>query len=83
LAKSPEFAASWRDHEVHPYRDGVKLFDHPEEGRLTFVYSTLDLRDERFSNLSLIVYVPQPSTGTLEKMQRLLASRGALAAQEL
>jgi transcriptional regulator with XRE-family HTH domain len=34
-AKSPEFAAWWRDHEVHPYQDGVKVFDHAEAGRLT------------------------------------------------
>lgn len=43
-AGSPEFAAWWRDHDVHPYQDGVKSFDHPEAGRLTFDFSTFDLR---------------------------------------
>jgi transcriptional regulator with XRE-family HTH domain len=72
-ARSPEFAAWWRDHDVHPYQDGIKSFDHPAAGRLTFDFSTFDLRDERFANLSLVTYVPQPGSGTLEKMERLLA----------
>jgi hypothetical protein len=73
-ARSPEFAEWWQDREVHPHEDGVKAFDHAEVGRLTFDFSVLDLRDERFANLSLVTYVPQPATGTLEKMARLLAS---------
>lgn len=75
-AKSAEFAAWWHAHEVHPYHDGVKIFDHPAAGRLTFDFSTLDLRDERFANLRLVTYVPQPGTGTVEKLDRLLESRG-------
>jgi transcriptional regulator with XRE-family HTH domain len=74
-ARSSEFAAWWRDHEVRPEQDGVKAFDHPQAGRLTFDFSVLDLRDERFANLSLVTYVPQPETGTLEKMEQLFASR--------
>jgi hypothetical protein len=81
-AKSPAFAAWWRDHEVHPYQDGVKVFDHAEAGRLTFDFSVLDLRDERFANLSLVTYVPQPGTGTLKKMERLLTSRPASSAAD-
>jgi hypothetical protein len=71
-ARSPEFAMWWREQQVHPYRDGMKAFDHPDAGRLTFDFSLLDLRDERFANLSLVTYVPQPGTGTIEKMQELL-----------
>lgn len=81
-ARSPEFAEWWRDHEVHPYQDGVKAFDHPEVGRLAFDFSLLDLRDERFANLSLVTYVPQPGTGTLEKMERLLASHPEWSAMD-
>ena len=47
-----------------------------------FDFSVLDLRDERFANLSLVTYVPQPATGTLEKMARLLAARPESAAQD-
>lgn len=74
-AGSPEFASWWRDHEVHPYVDGVKSFDLPGAGRVSFDFSVLDLRDERFASLSLVVYVPQPATGTLETMTRLVQSR--------
>jgi transcriptional regulator with XRE-family HTH domain len=72
--ESAEFAAWWRDHEVQPHEDGAKAFDHPRGGRLSFDYSVLDLRDERFPNLSLVTYAPQPGTGTLEAMERLLAA---------
>jgi transcriptional regulator with XRE-family HTH domain len=72
--RCPEFAILWKDHEVYPYQDGVKAFDHPEAGRLTFDFSVLDIRDERFANLSLVTYVPQPATGTYERMERLVAA---------
>jgi transcriptional regulator with XRE-family HTH domain len=82
-ARSPEFASWWKDHEVHPYQDGVKSFEHPDAGRLTFDFSVLDLRDERFANLSLVTYVPQPGTGTQEKMERLLEAVARDAAAHL
>lgn len=75
-ARSPEFASWWEDHEVHPYRDGVKVFDHPQAGRLRFDFSVLELRDERVANLTLVAYAPQPGTGTAAAMERLLAARG-------
>jgi transcriptional regulator with XRE-family HTH domain len=80
--RSPEFAQCWQDRDVRPEQDGVKIFDHPGAGRLTFDFSVLDLRDERFANLSLITYVPQPGTGTLEKMARLVASVCGVPAED-
>ncbi|MCB1033083.1 MAG: helix-turn-helix domain-containing protein [Acidobacteria bacterium] len=75
-AESPEFAAWWQDHEIHPYEDGVKAFDLPETGPLSFDYSVLDLRDERLT-LALTTYVPRPGTGTRETLERLLGAAPA------
>lgn len=72
--ESEEFAAWWSERTVEPYEDGVKIFNLPGEQALAFDFSVLDLRDQRFANLSLVTYVPQPGTGTLETMQRLLGS---------
>jgi transcriptional regulator with XRE-family HTH domain len=74
-ARSREFVALWDDHDIHAYQDDVKAFAHPELGRLSFDFSVLELRDERFANLSLVTYVPQPGTGTAEALERALALR--------
>lgn len=72
LTRSPEFAAFWADHVVHPFQDGVKEYDHPEAGRLTFEYTILRVTDERFPPLSLITYVPVTSTPTRARLEALL-----------
>jgi len=70
--RSPEFARFWGAHDVELPRDGMKVYDHPEVGRLTFDYTQLDIADERLATLRLIVYVPVPDTGTRERVERLL-----------
>ncbi|HEX7090610.1 MAG TPA: helix-turn-helix transcriptional regulator [Longimicrobiales bacterium] len=77
---SAEFAAFWGAHDVQLPRDGVKVYDHPQAGRLTFDYTNLDVADERFTALHLIVYVPAPGTGTREKLERLVGQRAAAGA---
>ncbi|HEY8521847.1 MAG TPA: helix-turn-helix transcriptional regulator [Gammaproteobacteria bacterium] len=79
--RSPEFAAWWDEHNVQLPEDGVKAFDHPHVGRLTFDYTVLALSGERAAGLQMIVYVPAPGTGTREKMERLL-ERASDAAEE-
>lgn len=76
---SEEFAGWWRHRAVEPYEDGVKAFDLPGAGRLTFDFSVLDVRDQRFANLSLVTYIPRPGTGTREAMERLVLARPASA----
>jgi hypothetical protein len=76
---SDEFAGWWGHGAVEPYEDGVKAFDIPGAGRLTFDFSVLDIRDQRFANLSFVTYIPQPRTGTSEAMERLVAALPAPA----
>jgi len=70
--RSPEFAAYWADHSIEPYQDGVKCYEHPEAGRLTFDYTVLAVSDERFASLNMVAYVPAPHTDTREKMRAML-----------
>lgn len=74
VARSPEFAKLWADHVVKPYQDGVKHYDHPEGGRLSFEYTVLNVADERFATLSLVTYVPLDGTDTRAKMADLLGA---------
>jgi len=71
--RSVEFAAFWSAHDVQLPGTGVKAYDHPEAGRLTFDFLHLDVSDERFGALHLVVYVPVPETGTRERVERLVA----------
>jgi transcriptional regulator with XRE-family HTH domain len=73
-ARSPEFAAWWDEHNVQLPGDGVKVYDHPESGRLTFEYALLDVNGGQGATLHLVTYVPSPWTGTQEKMQTLLGA---------
>jgi hypothetical protein len=57
-------------------RDGVKRYDPPEGGRLTFDYTTLEVSDERFAALQLVLYLPSPGTGTQEKIKALTGPSG-------
>ncbi len=75
-ARSGEFAEWWSQHDVQLVQDGVKCYDHPEVGRLSFDYTVLDLADERSASLHLVTYLPAPGTDTREKMERLLAAAG-------
>jgi transcriptional regulator with XRE-family HTH domain len=72
LRRSPDFASMWATHDVAPYQDGVKHYDHPDAGRLSFEYTVLRVTDERYAALSLTAYVPLDGTDTRAKMEALL-----------
>jgi hypothetical protein len=74
LQRSPDFAAMWAAHEVAPFQDGIKHYDHPEAGRLSFEYTVLRVTDERYAALSLTAYVPLDGTDTRARMEALLAT---------
>jgi hypothetical protein len=62
-ARSPEFAAWWDEHNVQLPGDGVKVYDHPESGRLTFEYA-LPLRSSTVCALAMqLRNSPRPRTG--------------------
>ena len=73
-ARSREFAGWWNQHDVQLLQDGMKCYDHPEMGRLSFDYTVLDLADERSASLHLVTYLPVPETDTRAKMERLLVA---------
>jgi len=65
---------SWSAHNVKQHYTGKKHFHHPVVGDLYLTYQALDLFADQ--GLSLLVYIPQPDTGTDEAL-RLLASWAA------
>jgi transcriptional regulator with XRE-family HTH domain len=74
---SPEFAGWWSAGDVQLEHDGVKCYEHPEVGRLSFDFTVLDVAEERLAALRLITYVPAPGTGTREKIQGWLERSAA------
>jgi len=72
--RSDEFRMRWAAHNVKQHYSGKKHFHHPVVGDLYLTYQALDLFAEE--GLSLLVYTPQPDTGTDEAL-RLLASWAA------
>lgn len=75
--RSPEFRTRWAAHDVKQHYTGKKQFHHPVVGDLHLTYQALDLFAEQ--GLSVLVYTPQPGTGTDEAL-RLLASWAAALA---
>lgn len=69
--RSDEFAQLWAGHDVRIHYTGRKHFHHPVVGDLQMTYQELDLFAEQ--GLSMLIYTPQPDTGTREALQ-LLAS---------
>ncbi len=77
--RSPEFRQRWAAHNVKQHYSGKKHFHHPDVGDLYLTYQALDLFAEQ--GLSLLVYTPQPGTGTDEALA-LLGSWSAPARRE-
>lgn len=69
--QSEEFRIRWAAHDVKAHYTGKKHFHHPIVGDLHLTYQELDLFAEH--GLSILVYTPQPGTGT-DQALRLLAS---------
>jgi transcriptional regulator with XRE-family HTH domain len=70
---SPEFAAMWRDNEVHAHGEGLKRLHHPTLGVLEMEYSTfaVDGRPE----LGMMVY-NLTSTGDADRVRVLITAQG-------
>lgn len=77
-SNSPEFARWWSDHDVQLSVEGVKTYNHPEAGQLTFDFTVLDITDEQFAAAKLVSYVPTPGTGTRERIEELLGAVSSL-----
>lgn len=69
--RSEAFRTRWAAHDVRAHYSGRKHFHHPLVGDLHLTYQELDLFAEQ--GLSILVYTPQPGTGTDQALQ-LLAS---------
>lgn len=69
---SPEFAALWRDNDVHSHGEGVKNLQHPVLGPIALEYSAFAV-DGR-PDLSMIVYNPATPEGA-ERIRDAIAAR--------
>ena len=72
---SPDFAALWRENDVHPHGDGVKRLRHPILGAVELEFSSFAV-DGR-PDLGLIVYTPV--TAEIRAAIRALAAKRAEA----
>lgn len=72
--RSTAFRTRWAAHDVKAHYTGRKHFHHTVVGDLHLTYQELDLFAEH--GLSILVYTPQPGTGTDQALQ-LLASWSA------
>lgn len=68
---SPEFREMWELHDVLNVPEVRKSIYHPLVGELAFDCLWLQTLDS--SDLRLLIYSPRPNSGTVEKIERLLA----------
>jgi transcriptional regulator with XRE-family HTH domain len=69
---SPDFAAMWRENDVHGHVEGTKTIKHPVLGMLSFEHSAFAV-DGR-SDLSMIVYNPI-APEDLARIERIIDER--------
>ena len=68
---SPEFEQWWQEHDVQDWDSGIKHFEHPEYGRLSFEHNAFQISDRSFNDLKLVTYVPLPNTDTITKIKAI------------
>lgn len=68
-AHDPDFAASWREHDVRPRPVLRKLVRHPELGELELDCQTLLIPG---SDLRLVIYTADPGSPSAAKLARLI-----------
>ena len=68
---SPEFKTWWQEHDVKDWDSGIKHFEHPEHGQLSFEHNTFQISDRSYCDLKLVTYVPLPDTDTLAKLKNI------------
>ena len=71
---SPEFAALWRDHNVHVHGEGAKRLRHPVLGTITLEYSAFAV-DGR-PDLGMVVYNPVGAEDA-KRIRKLVVGRAA------
>ncbi|WP_437726371.1 helix-turn-helix transcriptional regulator [Sorangium sp. So ce861] len=76
-AKSPDFAAMWRDGEVHSACEGVKRLRHPVLGEIALEFSSFAV-DGR-PDLAMLVYTPL-SADEAARIRALAAAHAAARA---
>jgi transcriptional regulator with XRE-family HTH domain len=69
---SPDFAALWRDNNVHVHGEGAKRLRHPTLGTITLEYSAFAV-DGR-PDLGMVVYNPT-TPADADRIRSLIASR--------
>lgn len=69
--KSPEFKSWWQEHDVQDWDSGVKHFNLPLHGQLSFEHNAFQIADRSFNDLKLVTYVPLPNTDTLAKIKAI------------
>ena len=74
--RSPEFGDMWARQEVTGAEPRVKLFDHPEEGRLRMRSASLWLADR--PGTRMVIHTPN-DPGTRAAMERLVSGRAGSA----
>jgi transcriptional regulator with XRE-family HTH domain len=77
---SPEFREWWPRHEVLASGEGRKELEHPVAGHLEFEHAVF-LHGET-PEQRLVLYSPRPGSDTAEKLDALLAERGAQALEQ-
>jgi transcriptional regulator with XRE-family HTH domain len=70
--RSPDFAAMWRDNDLHSHGEGVKHIRHPIAGPISFEYSAFAV-DGR-PDLAMVVYNPATPLDA-ERISLLIRSR--------
>ncbi|RBJ64293.1 transcriptional regulator, partial [Pseudomonas sp. MWU12-2534b] len=68
---SGEFRAWWPRREVQEPLSGIKLLNHPQQGRMSFEYSSFALQDGYERRLTL--FTPLPDDDSAAKLAALLA----------
>lgn len=68
---SPEFRELWEQHDVVNLSEGRKVFKHPLAGELDF--DVLWLQTVESEDIRLLIHTPRSNTGTVEKIELLLA----------
>lgn len=77
-AESAEFERIWQDHTVAGLSMTEKTIEHPEVGRLTLTYQTLDVRDAPGQQLTVATAASgTPSADALALLGSLAATRAA------
>lgn len=67
--RSEDFRRLWASHDVKYHRAGVKVFHHPEVGRLELAFEALALPAD--TGLTILAYSPEPGTASADAITML------------